>query len=269
MNYQYSLELIQHEVSGAVIQQRSKDGYINASQLCDAAGRPWRHYITQETNGHFIRALSENLRLSRSELIFELNVDGSVEYWVHPQVAINLAQWLSPKFAVQVTEWVFNWTVSSTSPFAKPSKTVTYHVERYALNASQVPAGYFSVLQEMTFILIAPLELHGYVLPESMVPDISMGRFLCRRLREKLGIQTDTLPLYIHKYPDGREVEAKIYPEEYLPEFRRMIREEWLPEYASEYFAKRDSGALPYLDKILMLPAPKAAKPKFNRSIAA
>jgi hypothetical protein len=25
--------------------------------------------------------------------------------WVHPQVAIALAQWLSPEFAVKVTKW--------------------------------------------------------------------------------------------------------------------------------------------------------------------
>jgi hypothetical protein len=29
--------------------------------------------------------------------------------WVHPQVAIHLAQWLSPTFAVKVSKWVFNW----------------------------------------------------------------------------------------------------------------------------------------------------------------
>jgi len=29
--------------------------------------------------------------------------------WVHPDIAINLAQWLSPKFAVQVSRWVREW----------------------------------------------------------------------------------------------------------------------------------------------------------------
>ena len=27
--------------------------------------------------------------------------------WVHPKVAINIAQWISPKFDVQVTKWVY------------------------------------------------------------------------------------------------------------------------------------------------------------------
>ena len=30
--------------------------------------------------------------------------------WVHPYVAIHLAQWLSPRFAVQVSKWVYEWT---------------------------------------------------------------------------------------------------------------------------------------------------------------
>ena len=27
--------------------------------------------------------------------------------WVHPQVAINIAQWISPEFDVQVSKWIF------------------------------------------------------------------------------------------------------------------------------------------------------------------
>jgi len=29
--------------------------------------------------------------------------------WVHPRVAIHVAQWISPQFAVKVTEWVEEW----------------------------------------------------------------------------------------------------------------------------------------------------------------
>lgn len=72
-------------------------------------------------------------------------------------------------------------------------------------------------------MLIAPLEQQGYGLPEKMVPDISMGRFMCQFLRDELGVNTDDLPVYLHRYPDGRVVEAKIYPNEFLAEFRRLI----------------------------------------------
>ena len=29
--------------------------------------------------------------------------------WVHPKVALNLAQWCSPAFAVKVTDWLYDW----------------------------------------------------------------------------------------------------------------------------------------------------------------
>ena len=28
--------------------------------------------------------------------------------WIHPKLAIQLAQWLSPKFAIQVSDWIIN-----------------------------------------------------------------------------------------------------------------------------------------------------------------
>ena len=36
--------------------------------------------------------------------------------WVHPQVAVNLAQWCSPKFAVQVSQWVVEWAITGKNP---------------------------------------------------------------------------------------------------------------------------------------------------------
>ena len=34
--------------------------------------------------------------------------------WVHPRVALNLAQWCSPAFAVKVTEWLYDWMMGNT-----------------------------------------------------------------------------------------------------------------------------------------------------------
>lgn len=257
-SHQYNLPLIQHEVNNSVIEQRKDDGYINATALCAVAGRRWHNYVRNETTGHFLRALEAKTRIRVSDLIQEVRSEsGTASTWVHPKVAIHLAQWLSADFAVQVSEWVYEWMSGN----RQPSRTqLPYHIERHMLNLSSVPAGYFSVLQEMTFMLIGPLDNQGYQLPERMVPDISMGKFLCKHLRDKLGIDTDTLPVYLHRYPDGRTVEAKIYPNQYLAEFRRIIQEEWLPKKAAEYFKDRDPAALPYLDKVVIaLPGPVSA----------
>jgi hypothetical protein len=251
--HQFSLDLIHREVSGSVIDQRSEDGYINATQLCKVADKRWHNYVRNETTGHFLRALAAKTRISVLELIQEvIDENGVKSTWVHPKVAIHLAQWLSADFAVQVSEWVYEWV--SGGVVASSKSSIPYHIRRHMLNYNQVPPGYFSILQEMTFILIAPLDHHGYQMPEKMVPDISMGRFLCKHLRERLGLDTNALPVYLHKYEDGRVVEAKLYPEELLPEFRKIIREEWMPKRAQGYFSERDPAALPFLDKVLALP---------------
>lgn len=274
MKHQMSLSLIQHEVNDSVIEQRADDGYINATALCKAAGKEWAHYASNKQTKDFFAELEADLGIPMSLLAQSIRGgSGHQGTWVHPQVAIHLGQWLSAKFAVQVTKWVHDW-MSGKGTSKKSPGDLPYHIHRHMLNVGSVPAGYFSVLQEMTFMLIAPLEQHGYEIPEKMVPDISMGKFLCKHLRDAIGIDTDSLPVYIHRFPDGRTVEAKIYPNEYLADFRRIIQEEWMPQRAAAYFKERDPVSLPYLDKVILtLPgpvsaanAPRIAKPKKKRA---
>lgn len=264
--HQYALSLIQHEVNDSLIEQRAGDGYINATQLCRAAGKHWNQYIAQEGTRDFLRALSIKTEMSPSQLCHEVGGEnGNKNVWVHPKISVHLAQWLSADFAVRVSEWVIDWL----SGKGHNKHTLPYHIQRHMLNLNCVPAGYFSVLQEMTFILIAPMDQFGYELPEKMVPDISMGRFLCKHLREQIGIDTDTFPVYLHRFPDGRIVEAKLYPNEFLAEFRKIIQEEWIANRAAEYFRERDPNALPYLDKVILsLPGPVTEKnvPRLSKS---
>lgn len=133
----------------------------------------------------------------------------------------------------------------------KPKAELPYHLRRFVANYQNIPAGHFSVLSELTQVLIGPLEMAGYTIPEKLMPDISSGRMFCKWLRDKFGIDTDSLPTYVHVYEDGRRVNAKAYPEKLLAEFRRHFREEWLPLRAVEYFTERDPLALPFLPKLL------------------
>jgi hypothetical protein len=171
--------------------------------------------------------------------------------WVHPQVAINLAQWLSPKFAVQVAKWVYEWM---TGGMQGGKSTMPVHLQRYMANLSEVPRTHFSMLNELTFALIAPLEVDGYTLPEALVPDISQGKMFSEWLRKEKHIEPKDFPCYKHRYMDGRVVDARLYPNELLADFRRHFHEVWLPKKAEQYFSTRDPAALPYLTKLL--PAP-------------
>lgn len=256
-NYQYSLALIKHEVNNSVIDQRFGDGYINATALCQAADREWAHYYSTKQTKEFLAELSNDLGIPMSEVTQSVRGgSGPQGTWVHPQVAIHLAQWLSPKFAVQVSKWVYDWISGKGAP--KAPAELPAHINRYIQNDAKVPPGYFSVLQETGINLFGPLHNVGFEVPKGWVPDISVGRLFCAWLRDEHGVDTDSLPTYPHDYLDGRQIVfPKAYPDEYLAEFRRWFRTIWLPVHGVKYFKQKDPDSLVYLDRLPALAAPK------------
>ncbi len=95
------------------------------------------------------------------------------------------------------------------------------------------------------------MEEEGYTLPEHLVPDISTGRMFSKWLRDEKGIEPKNFPTYKHRYLDGRIVDARLYPNELLAEFREHFHNTWLPKRARDYFATKDPSALDYLPKLL------------------
>ena len=251
--FQYSFPVIERQVGRDLINQRAKDGYINATAMCKVAGRPWNRYWDTQPTRNFANALSSETGIPVSELIQSLRggnpkLQGT---WVHPQVAIHLAQWLSPEFAVRVTQWVFEWLSGD-----QVVERMPYHLRRYVANMGKIPKTHFSMLQELTYNLVAPMEGRGYRLPENMVPDISEGRMFSAWLRKEKGIEPSEFPTYIHEYEDGRRVEARLYPNYLLADFRKHFNEVWLPERAESYFSSRDKKALPYLKRLAITHEP-------------
>ncbi|MFI0844468.1 KilA-N domain-containing protein [Mesorhizobium sp. IMUNJ 23232] len=250
---QQHFDLIPHKAQGTIIYQRPEDGYINATAMCQASGKLWADYGRLRTTAAFLQALSTEMGIPITDLAQVVRggdprLQGT---WVHPHVAIHLAQWCSAEFAVKLSQWVYEWM----SGKGRPARAeMPYHLRRYVANHQNVPAGHFSILTELTQALIAPLEIMGYTLPEHMVPDISHGLMFCKWLRSK-GVDTDTLPKYWHTYEDGRRIQAKAYPERLLADWRRHFREEWLPHRAIAYFQGRDNAALEFLPKLLPKPA--------------
>lgn len=261
--HQFSLALIPHKVQDSIVEQRAADGYVNATAMCKAAGKFFGHYRENDTTKAFLAALEADIGIPISKLIQVLRGANVVQgTWVHPRVAINLAQWLSPQFAVMVTKWVMDWMSGKGQPTKLP-----YHLERHVLNVNKVPANRFSVLQEMATFLLGPMESYGYQLRKDLMPDISQAKMLCKVLRDRTGIDTKKLEKYTHTFPDGREVQANLYPIEHLPLFRTLMHEEWLPKMAAPYFKQRDPAALLALDKMLLIEGapPVANKPRFKR----
>lgn len=243
------LSLISHEVDGLDIPQRVTDGYINATALCQASGKKLSHWLENKTTQEFIAALSADAGIPASELVV-VTKGGNPKTqgtWIHPDMAINLGQWLSPKFAVLVSKWVREWMSGKI-----PGGNLPYHIRRYLANRSAIPPTHFSILNELIFGLIAPMEQKGYTLPESMLPDISEGRMFAKWLRDEKGVDTDAMPTYRHVYEDGRVVYPKMYPIAMIGDFRKHFYDLWIPGRCAGYFAERDQKALPYIDQLIL-----------------
>ena len=76
--------------------------------MCKAGGKQFKHWKQIERTKAFLQVLSSTVGISAFELIKQ-NAGGNGERhtWVHPQVAINIAQWISPAFDVKVSAWVY------------------------------------------------------------------------------------------------------------------------------------------------------------------
>lgn len=216
--------------------------------VCDYS----RLAVTQE----FLTELSSETGYPVSELIQSIRggppqMQGT---WVHPRVAINLGQWASPKFAVLVSRWVMEWMTGKVREVYR----LPYHIRRYLVNRAKIPTTHFSMLDELTLRLVAPLEEEGYILPTNLMPDISMGKMFSKWCRDN-GYDPNLFPTYQHEFDDGRRpaVEARLYPNELLTSFRQYFMDIWLRERAYDYFSQRDSDILPYLERyIASLPPP-------------
>ncbi|VTS08497.1 KilA-N domain-containing protein [Tuwongella immobilis] len=112
--------MMQREIIGSVVEIR-EDGFINATQLCKAAGKLFAHYMSSGPTKQFLAALESDIGKPISALI-EVRKGGSGPQgtWVHPRVAIDLARWCSPQFAVTVNGWIFE-LMTRGSASAQPS----------------------------------------------------------------------------------------------------------------------------------------------------
>jgi hypothetical protein len=116
--------IIERQANGLMVGQRESDGYVNATRLCQAAGKKWNDYYRLDSTKAFLDELSMETGIPASNLIEvrkgkPANLQGT---WIHPYVAVNLGQWLSAKFAVQVAEWVFEWMSKGQTPAIAPQK---------------------------------------------------------------------------------------------------------------------------------------------------
>lgn len=237
---QPSLALIPHSYQGQIVRLRSRDGYVNATAMCQAAGKKFGHYGENAGTAEFLSELSDEIGIPISELVQSVSggnpaLQGT---WVHPQVAIHLAQWLSPKFAVQVTQWVYDWMSAQTS-----DEHTAWQIfqERISLVYDSVPAGYFCIFKESAD-LYATMIAGGANMGAKMILDISIGihwgnHWKDNGFNERYGDRGTYPHEYPIRYPQSisNPQKAACYPDAALPEFRRWMREEYIPHRLPAY----------------------------------
>ena len=74
--------------------------------MCKAAGKEYKSWRRAKNTDPYLESISQKCNLCTSELIHRAT-GGNYTTWVHPYVAINIAQWCSPHFSAQVSIWVF------------------------------------------------------------------------------------------------------------------------------------------------------------------
>lgn len=93
--------------------------FVNATQMCKAAGKRWAKYWENQSTQEFVAILAEDLKCPNSDLCYSRpgNQGGT---WVHVDIALHLAQWCCPKFHLwcnrQIRQLVTTGSVSLKNP---------------------------------------------------------------------------------------------------------------------------------------------------------
>lgn len=122
-------------INGIIIKSR-EDGFVDATSLCKAGNKQFNDWYRLETTKELIKALEQEEIIKTGYPVFknEHNIlkDGITTFksldvskgryggsWIHPDLAVQLAQWLSPVFALQVSRWIRQLALTGTVTIGK------------------------------------------------------------------------------------------------------------------------------------------------------
>ena len=159
-NYELkSLEITE----GYVIEYREEDGYINVTNLCKAGKKEFKHWNALKRTKAFLKELSSSVVITTDALIkYQSGQNTERATWVHPQVAINIAQWISPQFDVKISAWVYELLVTGSVVLGKeksPEQLKEAFKERIGIDIR--PYRRSDVLYMFSFLPVG-----DYVVPE-------------------------------------------------------------------------------------------------------
>jgi hypothetical protein len=242
-----SNELIVLQLDDHVIAQRPVDGYIDATAMCQACGKRWNNYWRSQETQEFLAELSGNkgLPITRNRAVNNQALVESYEgryggTWVHPNVAIHLAQWCSPRFAVLVTDWVQHWL--TTGPL-QPRLPVFVRRLAAAFDVGmQAPEGYWTVFELSSNLLIKVECEWKYPVDRFDLLDGSVGS-RWSRYRQRQSWASADVRQYTHVFPDHRGCRpARAYRYAELPHFKAWLDTVYVPIHLPEYLRTKYPG---------------------------
>ena len=93
-----------------------KAGYINATKLCQNAGKQLGHWVRNDDSKKMIETFFSAFQIRKAELIIKINT-GSKHLtqlrgtYVHPDLIPHIASWASPEFAIKVSKIVNKYII--------------------------------------------------------------------------------------------------------------------------------------------------------------
>lgn len=88
-------------LSEFVSQNKRDDNYVNATEWCRKFGKEFADFKKTQQCKNLAKHLAKNLNLTIHQVL-EVNRGKGSSSWVHPVIAIALAEWLDPEFSLLV-----------------------------------------------------------------------------------------------------------------------------------------------------------------------
>ena len=120
--------IIKHQFQDYAIGQRSKDSYVNLTQMCATAGKQVNDYLRLDSTKEYMNALSGVTGIPvvvDSATVPALVNRTSKGTWAHPEVAIDCAQWVSVDLRIWANRTLVQFIAAQQLPPAEPKALPT------------------------------------------------------------------------------------------------------------------------------------------------
>ncbi len=171
------------------------DGYINATQLCKAGGKEFKHYKENKQTQDYLHVLSSVVGIPSTELIDIKQGGVNQGTYVHRKVGYHLSQWISPSFAVQVSNILDNLFITGKVELGNENSNIeleniykekinnlqnklkNYETTIFNRNIDYCPIEYYS--KDIVYFLKFNIPVHLYSEYVSKYPNIDNPVYSC------------------------------------------------------------------------------------------